>query len=295
MNLQFLSEYLDYLEIEKGLSQNTLDAYRRDLGSFFEFCDNIEVEKIQRTQINSFVRNLHEKNYSPTSIMRKIASIRGFFKWFCANEYSQINPALTLEQPKVPQKLPKIVSVSEIEEILNSNLSEIEKVIVELLYGCGLRVSELVNLKVSNIDLKGRFLECTGKGSKDRIVPIGKKSITALKKYLPVRDYLCLKNTLKTDILLINNNGKKVTRQEVYTFIHNQGKILHKTISPHTLRHSFATHLLENGADLRVVQELLGHSNVSTTQLYTHISKKRLKEVYFAINGDYIQVCTKNI
>lgn len=285
MNMQILSEYLDFLEIEKGLSQNTIDAYRRDLGDFFDYYAELEIDKIQRTQINTYVRNLHEKEFSATSVTRKIASLRGFFKWVCANELSPVNPTLTLEQPKVPQRLPKVITMQEINEILNQDLSKIQRVMLELLYGCGLRVSELVNLKINDYDLKGRFLECTGKGSKDRIVPMGNKACEAVKDYLPERDFLVQKFNLKTKQLLINEKGKNVTRQEVYTFIHEQGKKIHKAISPHTLRHSFATHLLENGADLRVVQELLGHSDVSTTQLYTHISKKRLKEVYFAING----------
>lgn len=285
MNTQILAEYLDFLEIEKGLSKNTLEAYRRDLSNFFDFCNDIDISKIQRTQINSYVRNLHEKKYSPTSIMRKIASLRGFFKWACANEKTKSNPTLTLEQPKIPQKLPKVMTAEEINSILNQDLSKLHRVIIELLYGCGLRVSELVNLKINDFDLNGKYLECTGKGSKDRIVPLGKKAISAIKNYLPEREYNIQKYNLQSKQLLINEKGKQVTRQEVYTFIHEQGKKLHKAISPHTLRHTFATHLLENGADLRVVQELLGHSDVSTTQLYTHISKKRLKEVYFAING----------
>lgn len=285
MNTQILAEYLDFLEIEKGLSKNTLEAYRRDLSNFFDFCNDIDISKIQRTQINSYVRNLHEKKYSPTSIMRKIASLRVFFKWACANEKTKSNPTLTLEQPKIPQKLPKVMTAEEINSILNQDLSKLHRVIIELLYGCGLRVSELVNLKINDYDLNGKYLECTGKGSKDRIVPLGKKAISAIKNYLPEREYTLQKYNLQSKQLLINEKGKQVTRQEVYTFIHEQGKKLHKAISPHTLRHTFATHLLENGADLRVVQELLGHSDVSTTQLYTHISKKRLKEVYFAING----------
>lgn len=285
MNTQILAEYLDFLEIEKGLSKNTLEAYRRDLSNFFDFCNDIDISKIQRTQINSYVRNLHEKKYSPTSIIRKIASLRGFFKWACANEKTKSNPTLTLEQPKIPQKLPKVMTAEEINSILNQDLSKLHRVIIELLYGCGLRVSELVNLKINDFDLNGKYLECTGKGSKDRIVPLGKKAISAIKNYLPEREYNLQKYNLQSKQLLINEKGKQVTRQEVYTFIHEQGKKLHKAISPHTLRHTFATHLLENGADLRVVQELLGHSDVSTTQLYTHISKKRLKEVYFAING----------
>lgn len=285
MNMQILSEYLDFLEIEKGLSQNTIDAYRCDLGDFFDYYSEVELDKIQRTQINTYVRNLHERDYSPTSITRKIASLRGFFKWVCANEISPADPTLTLEQPKVPQRLPKVMTMQEINEILNQDLTKIQRVMLELLYGCGLRVSELVNLKINNYDLKGKFLECTGKGSKDRIVPMGNKACEAIRDYLNERDFLIKKFNLATKQLLINDKGKNVTRQEVYTFIHEQGKKIHKAISPHTLRHSFATHLLENGADLRVVQELLGHSDVSTTQLYTHISKKRLKEVYFAING----------
>lgn len=285
MNTQVLSEYLDFLEIEKGLSENTLEAYRRDLTDFFDFCNDVDINNIQRTQINTYVRKLHEKKYSPTSVMRKIASLRGFFKWACANEKIKSNPTLTLEQPKIPQKLPKVMTLEEINSILNQDLTKLHRVIVELLYGCGLRVSELVNLKINDYDLNGKYLECTGKGSKDRIVPLGKKAIKAIKDYLPERDYNMQKYNLQTKQLLVNEKGKIVTRQEVYTFIHEQGQKLHKTISPHTLRHTFATHLLENGADLRVVQELLGHSDVSTTQLYTHISKKRLKEVYFAING----------
>ena len=286
MDLQILSEYLDYLEIEKGLAENTLEAYRRDLEKFFEFCGDIGIKDVQRNRINSYIRELHEKHFYPTSIMRKIASIRGFFKWACTDGILKTNPALTLEQPKVPQKLPKVMTVEEINNLLNQNLNKLQRVIVELLYGCGLRVSELVNLKTTDYDLKGKFLECTGKGSKDRIVPMGKKAVEAIKNYLPERDYLLQKYNINTKQLLIGEKGKKLNRQDVYTFIHEQGKRLHKSISPHTLRHTFATHLLENGADLRVVQELLGHSNVSTTQLYTHISKKRLKEVYFAINGN---------
>ena len=158
MNTQILAEYLDFLEIEKGLSENTLEAYRRDLSNFFDFCNDIDISKIQRTQINSYVRNLHEKKYSPTSIMRKIASLRGFFKWACANEKTKSNPTLTLEQPKIPQKLPKVMTAEEINSILNQDLSKLHRVIIELLYGCGLRVSELVNLKINDYDLNGNRL-----------------------------------------------------------------------------------------------------------------------------------------
>ncbi|HIS83586.1 site-specific tyrosine recombinase XerD [bacterium] len=288
MDLQILSQYLDFLEIERGLSQNTIDAYRRDLTEFLEFClsKNVEeINKIERTHINGYILKLHENKLNPTSVMRKTASLRGFFKWLCANEICEKNPALTLEPPKVPQKLPKVITAEEINIILSENLNKREKVILELLYGCGLRVSELVNLKIHDIDISAKYLQCTGKGSKERIVPIGSKALHAIKMYIKERDFILQKTRKTSKNLLLTEEGKNITRQEVYNFIHKLGEKIHKSISPHTLRHTFATHLLENGADLRVVQELLGHSDVSTTQLYTHISKKRLKEVYFAING----------
>lgn len=288
MDIQLLSEYLEYIEVEKGLSLNTVDAYRRDLTEFIDFCASNgagDIVDINRNHLNSYILSLREGNLNPRSVVRKIASLRGFFKWLCANEYILNNPTLTLEQPKLPKKLPKVISVDEITEILNFDLNKEEVLIVELLYGCGLRVSELVNLKLSNIDLKSKYIQCYGKGSKERVVPFGKKAKAALEKYLKYRDLIILQNKLPdTKILLLKSDGKSVTRQDVYNFIRSLGEKIHKHISPHTLRHSFATHLLENGADLRVVQELLGHSDVATTQLYTHITKKRLKEVYFAIN-----------
>ncbi len=170
--------------------------------------------------------------------------------------------------------------------MLHSNLSPIQSVIIELLYSCGLRVSELVNLNLQDIDITSKYIRCFGKGSKERILPIGKQAIERLKNYFPERDFIIKKYNLDTKRLLIFDSGRIANRQDFYTFSHERGKCIHKNISPHTLRHSFATHLLENGADLRVVQELLGHSDVSTTQLYTHISKKRLKDVYFSINKD---------
>lgn len=288
MSIQTLAEYLEYLEVEKGLSINTIDAYRRDLETFLEFCSSLDADdvlQINRTHINGYIRELREKKYSPTSVMRKIASLRGFFKWLCASEICTQNPTVTLEQPKIPRKLPKVMAVEEIENILREDLTKIQRLIVELLYGCGLRVSELAGLKTNSIDINAGYLRCYGKGSKERLVPLGSKAKEALKYYFEQRDFLVVKHKLDTKNLLIAENGRFLTRQDIYNFIHEQGKKIHKNISPHTLRHSFATHLLENGADLRVVQELLGHSDVSTTQLYTHISKKRLKEVYFAINS----------
>ncbi|MBR6126234.1 tyrosine recombinase XerD [bacterium] len=282
---QAISEYIEYLELEKGLSQNTIDAYRRDLEYFADSIGAETLNDADRLSINSYIRKLREQGLAPTSIIRKVASLRGFFKWANSIGLIEKNPAATLEQPKVPQRLPKVCSIKEIEEMLHNNLTPLEHVIMELLYSCGLRVSELVNLKVGDIDLNSKYVRCFGKGSKERIIPIGETAKRVVEEYLPEREILVKKYGLDTKKLLIYGSGKFITRQYVYNFIHAQGQQIHKNISPHTLRHSFATHLIENGADLRVVQELLGHSDVSTTQLYTHISKKRLKEVYFSINS----------
>lgn len=289
MLIQYIAEYLEYLQAERGLAQNTIDAYRRDLTAFCDFlyklADIDDFNNIARLHINYYIKELHDKNYSPTSVTRKIAAIRGWFRWLSANEITPTDPSLGVELPKLAKKLPKVMTVAEIENILKNHLTDIESAVLELLYGAGLRVSELVNLELNNIEISSKYVRCIGKGSKERIIPIGEKAVKALKIYFKKRELLVKKFRLDTKKLFIKENGKPVTRQDVYVFIKKQGEILKKHISPHTLRHSFATHMLENGADLRVVQELLGHSDVSTTQLYTHVSKKRLKEVYFAINN----------
>ena len=288
MLIQYIAEYLEYLQAERGLAQNTIDAYRRDLTAFCDFLYKLasidDFEKIIRNHINYYIKELHDKNYSPTSVTRKIAAIRGWFRWLSANGIIKNDPSLGVELPRLTKKLPKVMSVAEIENILKNHLTDIESAVLELLYGAGLRVSELVNLELNNVEMSSRYVRCIGKGSKERIIPIGEKAVNALKTYLKKRELLIKKFKLDTKKLFIKENGKTVTRQDVYVFIRKQGELLKKHISPHTLRHSFATHMLENGADLRVVQELLGHSDVSTTQLYTHVSKKRLKEVYFSIN-----------
>lgn len=289
MIVQLISEYLNWLEIERGLSKNTLEAYKNDLIGFFDYFKNVEnLDEIKRNNFSEYTMFLASNNISSSSITRKLASIKGFFKYISANREIKSNPALSITSPKIPKRLPKVISLDEIKTILKNNMTIKEKAVFELLYATGLRVSELVNLEVKNIDLKNNLIKTTGKGSKERFVPVGKKAKAALNEYLKQRE-LILKTGFgsnhKENSIFINDNGKKITRQWVYNFIKKQGELIHKHISPHTIRHSFATHLLENGADLRAVQELLGHSSVVTTQLYTHISKKRLKEIYFQING----------
>jgi len=287
MLVHYILQYIEYLEIECGLADNTILAYRSDLYSLSDFLQELninEINDIQRVHLNMYIKNLYDKKYTPRTITREIASIKGFFKWLSINEIIKHNPALAVEQPKLPKRLPKVLSMKEISDLLKLHMSVIDKAVFELLYAAGLRVSELADIKINNIDLSAKYIRCLGKGSKERIVPIGRKACSAIKKYISERDYILKKYNLSSKYLFIKENGKKLTRQDVYVFINNIGKNVNKDISPHTIRHSFATHLLENGADLRVVQELLGHSDVSTTQLYTHISKKRLKEIYFSIN-----------
>ena len=287
MNSQLIMEYLEFLEVERGLAQNTLEAYNRDMIQFFDFIEaqNVsDINQIKRIHINLYLKFLKEKKLAPTSLSRKIASLKGFFSWLNSMQKLNYNPTLSIEQPKLSQKLPKVLSSEEVSTILKSKLSKRDKAIIEVIYAAGLRVSELCGLKMTNIDLSSRFVRCVGKGSKERIIPIGNMAVKAVKSYLKERDYILKKNQIQTPFIFLRENGKQITRSDVYLIVKNLGKLINKEITPHVLRHSFATHLLENGADLRVVQELLGHSDVSTTQLYTHVSKKRLKEIYFAIN-----------
>lgn len=289
MLIQSISEYLTYLEVERGLSKNTVLAYENDILGFFDYFKNIEdPNEIKRIHFSEYTVYLAQNGLLSSSVTRKIASIKGFFRFLAANKEIKSNPSLSVSSPKIPKKLPKVISYEEIEKLLKNRLTIKEKAVFELLYATGLRVSELVNLTVKNVDFKTGLIRTTGKGSKDRIVPMGKKAKEALSRYIKERNLLLkakMGSGAESDYIFLNDKSEKISRQWVYNFIKKQGETINKTISPHTIRHSFATHLLENGADLRAVQELLGHRSVVTTQLYTHISKKRLREVYFNING----------
>ncbi len=288
-NLQLLNDYLTYLELEKGLSKNTICAYQNDLMSFLEFISaNKEIEEIKRKDFSTFTKFLYKKDLSPTTISRKIASIKGFFKFLCFKQNIQSNPAIAINSPKLPKKLPKVLSINEIDNMLKSDLNILEKAIIELLYSSGVRVSELSELKFKNVELSKKIIKVFGKGSKERLIPINRKCIKTLRDYLKEREKIYLEFNCKNNVIenfFIDEKGKKITRQFIYKIIKKQGQLINRQISPHSIRHSFATHLLENGADLRVVQELLGHASIVTTQLYTHISQKTLREVYFKING----------
>ena len=283
-----IESFIEYLIIEKKYSKNTVISYERDLKKFCEILKDKNIKKITRQDIQKYISEMN-KTQSPRSISRNISTLKSFYKYLKLNKVVNINPMDQINNPKMKKTLPKVLSEEEVNKILEiklkTNFDYRNKAMLELMYSSGLRVSELINLNVNDIDLENDTVKIFGKGSKERIVPIGETAKQVVKEYLPQRDLLIKKYNLQTKKFLILENGRMITRQDVYTFIHAQGKLINKNISPHTLRHSFATHLLENGADLRIVQELLGHSDVSTTQLYTHISKKRLKEVYFSING----------
>jgi len=297
MIIQQISDYLEFLEIEKGLSENTILAYRSDILSFLDFLveeekakeegrEIVEAGDVQRSHFGSYTKFLMNRSVKPSSIVRKIASLKGLFRYLNAKEEIRSNPALGANSPRVPKILPKVVSLEEIEDILRSDMGGTkERAIFELLYATGLRVSELVELEISNVDLKNSTVKTMGKGSKERVIPLGSHARAAIEKYLEDRELTMKLYGAASKKLFLNNRAGKISRQFVYNFIRARGDKIGKVISPHTIRHSFATHLLERGADLRVVQELLGHSSIVTTQLYTHVSKKRLKEVYHSING----------
>ncbi|WP_373532688.1 site-specific tyrosine recombinase/integron integrase [Vampirovibrio sp.] len=275
-----LSEYLDHLSCERGYAANTLEAYERDILEFLRYHENRQVKlyQISRREVSRYLGELRTKNNATTSILRKISSVKGFYEWLQEKGTLRDNPLSLLELPKRRKILPKVLSVSEVSRLLNCDqLCRQDKVIVELLYACGLRVSELASLPVKAVDLDGGYIRVLGKGGKERLIPLGAVSVAV------VREYLSETGLQGDDPLLVGFGGKgglfktPLNRREIWQRVRDMKHIIGREVSPHTFRHSFATHLLENGADLRVVQELLGHSDISTTQIYTQISKRHVK------------------
>jgi len=285
----FLEIYSNYLAVEKGLSKNTLESYRRDLKKFIRFLKEREVTEpaqVDRNLIGSFLGEMKKSGHATATISRTIASIRSFFNFLLEEDVIETNPALELESPRIEKKLPRVLTSREIDRLLeqprlNEHNGLRDKAMMELLYASGIRVSELVSLNLSDFDPRVGFLRCRGKGMKERIVPVGSSAINYVNEYLrSARAKLC-KNNGET-ALFVNHHGNRMTRQGFWKLLK---KYVHKSkiagdITPHTLRHSFATHLLENGADLRSVQEMLGHSDISTTQIYTQITRRKIREVY---------------
>jgi integrase/recombinase XerD len=283
-----LKNFLEYLKIERGLSQNTLLAYQRDLKKYLNFINQKKIgtiKKIKRTDIINYLMSLKLTGLTPASIARNLSAIRMFHSFLVAEKTIEQNVACLIETPKLFQYLPATLTINEVDQLLKSPKKKDpgtirNKAMLEILYASGLRISELTNLKIEDINLEHGFLNCIGKGEKERVIPIGKIAIKQLKKYLAnSRTFFLKKNN--SNYIFLNRFGKKLSRIGCWKIIKSYAKkIGHPEISPHTLRHSFATHLLEKGADLRSVQEMLGHTDISTTQIYTHINKARLKSIH---------------
>jgi len=273
--LQNLSAYLDYLAVERGYSDHTLAAYQRDILAFLDFSNGLSVS---RREANGYLRYLRQQGNATSTIIRKVSSLKGFYNWLIREERAAENPFAFMDLPRRGKSLPKTLSVREVEKLLSTpDLSLAHKVAVELLYACGLRVTELVTLTPDHVSLGGGYLRCLGKGNKERMIPMGDVTRDLIAVYLT-------QSPRPADLpLLVQPDGRAFSRYDIWRLLKALGETLGKSISPHTLRHSFATHLLENGADLRVVQELLGHSDISTTQIYTQISRGHMKHAYQSV------------
>lgn len=281
---------MEYLTVELGLSANTRQAYERDLRLFCKtlgFKNSDALVNVSREQITGYMTQLKEKGLAAATIARKLAAIKAFYRFMTAEGYMDANPAEVVEAGTKGIKLPRVLSEDEVVRLLNQpDITTAEgfrdRTMLEVLYATGMRVSELINLTLERVDLKMKYIIAFGKGSKERIVPLGSVAAEFLQRYLEkVRPKLTHAGR-NTNIVFLAFGGHELTRQRFWQIIHAYGRKanINKALTPHILRHSFATHLLDNGADLRSVQELLGHSDISTTQIYTHLTNKRLRDIY---------------
>ncbi len=303
--ITLVEEFSDYLKRIKNYSNNTIISYNTDLKHFGEFLiefynskdDDIQSLKVDLNDLDIFLLKnylvyLYERQkievkktqkYSKKSISRKISTLKSFFKYLYKRKYISKNPASGVLLPKLPKRLPSYLTYQEIEKLLEEkegiNLRILDKAVLELFYSTGIRLSELINLRLSDVDLNKRLIKVSGKGAKERIVPFGKKAETAIKNYLQIRD---ISNRKNLDVLFIDNKGNKLYPMKIYRLVKKDlSKVTDlKKKSPHILRHTFATHLLDKGADIRAIKELLGHENLSTTQIYTSVTPERLKKIY---------------
>lgn len=286
-----LQDFIHYLMIEKGLARNTIMSYERDLRSYILFIEQKmmkqSMNEIERVHIVQFLAQLKDDGKSAKTIARHIASIRSFHQFALREKIADHDPSIHIETPQAEKSLPKVLNMKEVERLLDlpNNGSRFylrDKAMLEVLYATGIRVSELIHLTINDVHLTMGFLRCIGKGNKDRIIPLGKTAQAAVQDYLDKGRQQLLSPKHPTEYLFLNHHGKGLSRQGFWKNLKKtaQAAGIQKELTPHTLRHSFATHLLENGADLRAVQEMLGHADISTTQIYTHVSKTRLKDVY---------------
>ncbi len=277
---RYLDKFLSYLEIEKNYSSHTLLNYRLDLEDFLKFSTETPIESVDYLLLRKYLAHLRIKEPRPRTLARKLSSLRSFFKFLQRENHVKDNPAVLLQTPKLDKKLPKFLSENEMVQLIeappvDSLSGKRDRAIFEVLYSTGIRVSELVSLNIDSVDFIGNIVKVMGKGKKERLAPIGDKALEA------IQDYLNNRKNPSTAIFL-NQNGKRLTTRSILNITNKYIGIasIKIKVSPHVLRHSFATHLLNRGADLRSVQELLGHVNLSTTQIYTHVTTERLKNVY---------------
>ena len=286
----FLKEYLSHLKLERNLSENTVISYKNDITAFISFLSDYKVSDpsdVTTDNIASFFKTLKNFGLTNTSSARYFSSLKGFFLFLQKNNYIVKNPIDKISAPKLSKKLPAVLNVNEIEQILskpdvNNNLGLRDKAILELLYACGTRVSELINLKLSDLFLQDEVIRVFGKGSKERLIPIGSSAIKWMEEYIKNSRSFLMKINKSGNYVFLNSRGTKLSRMGVWKIIDRYVKEtdIKKEVHPHTFRHSFATHLLEGGADLRAVQEMLGHADISTTQIYTHIDRDYIKQVH---------------
>ncbi|HLU23791.1 site-specific tyrosine recombinase XerD [Lederbergia graminis] len=286
-----LQDFIHFMMVEKGLAHNTIISYERDLKRYLQYLQQVEeiqtLNDVSRIHIVHFLAFLKQEGKSAKTVARHIASIRAFHQFLLREKAVDQDPSVHIETPHMERTLPKVLNFKEVELLLNTPDETTpfgirDKAMLELLYATGIRVSELINLDLEHVHLTMGFVRCIGKGNKERIVPIGNIAAKAIENYLHSSRSKLRSAKHKTEALFLNHHGNRLTRQGFWKIIKKLAAEanIEKDLTPHTLRHSFATHLLENGADLRSVQEMLGHADISTTQIYTHVSKTRLKDVY---------------
>ena len=278
-----INDYMNYLLVERQLSNNTIDGYKRDLLDFYKFT-NKSIKNVSKNDITSYITYLNKK-ISAKSINRRIVSLKNYFNFLEKNNDINNNPMQDITGLKTPKKMPRVLSEEDVDKLLNIELKDAysyrNKAMLELMYSSGLRVSELLDLRISNIDFNMNLVRVYGKGSKERIVPMDDVATKYLYQYINLYRNTLLRNNI-TDLLFLNSRGGKLSRQGFFKILREIAleKGINKELSPHTIRHSFATHLLNHGADLRSIQTLLGHENIETTQIYTHVSNNYVKENY---------------
>jgi integrase/recombinase XerD len=285
-----IKEFLNYLKVDKGLSKNTTENYERDVRKLCEFltCRNVELEAAERGDVVDFLASLYHRGLDSRSVARHLATIRHFFRFALTEGYVKEDPAMNIESPKTRKSLPQFLSEADVELLLQqpdltNPIGLRDRAMIELMYSTGIRVSELCGIRVSDLSIDPGCLRCTGKGDKERLVPVGRRAIVAVSNYTREgRPKLLGEKT--SPFLFVNQKGQGLTRSVCWRLFRAYGLKagLRKALKPHMLRHSFATHLLDRGADLRSVQMMLGHSDISTTQIYTHVVEERLKQVYKA-------------